>query len=153
MDSLKIIFNVFFDNYLIGLAIGIAFMFLVKLVSFICRSTNDANQLTSIVKFIMIRLAVNKVNKIGFQALAYSPLIDGRKITSKDAMQDLNLDYKNPLTIDQDHNLRSYVYNKDLHVLFYNFDDLSVKGYFHNLNTKQVYTGVFKAEKYNDNIA
>ena len=153
MESLKIIFNVFFDNYLTGMAIGIVILLLVKLLSFICRSTSDTNQFTSLVRFIMIRLAAKKVNKLGLQALAYSPLIDGRKITPKDAMQDLNLDYKNPLTIDQDHNLRSYVYNKDLHVLFYNSDDLSVKGYFHNLNTKQVYTGVFKAEQNNDNIA
>ncbi|MFX2257880.1 hypothetical protein V6380_14010 [Acinetobacter variabilis] len=153
MESLKIIFNVFFDNYLTGMAIGIAILFLVKLLSFICRSTSDTNQLTSLVKYIMIRLATKKVNKLGLQALAYSPLIDGRKITPKDAIQDLNLDYKNPLTIDQDHNLRSYVFNKDLNTIFYKPDDLTVKGYFHDLNTKKVYTGIFKAEQNNDNIS
>lgn len=153
MDSLKIIFNVFFDNYLTGMAIGIVILLLVKLLSFICRSTSDTNQFTSLVRFIMIRLAAKKVNKLGLQALAYSPLIDGRKITPKDAMQDLNLDYKNPLTIDQDHNLRSYVFNKDLNTIFYKPDDLTVKGYFHDLNTKKVYTGIFKAEQNNDNIS
>lgn len=153
MESLKIIFNVFFDNYITGMAIGIAILFMVKLLSFICRSTSDSNQLTSLIKFIMIHLAAKKVNKLGLQTLAYSPLIDGRKITPKDAMQDLKFDYKNPLTIDQDHNLRGYVFNKDLNAMFYKTDDLSVKGYFHDLNTKQVYTGSFKAEQKNDNIS
>lgn len=135
------------------MAIGIAILLFVKLMNFICRSKKDENAVISFVKFILTKLAVNKVNKIGLQALAYSPIIDGRKVTPKEAMQDSNLDYKNPLNIDQDHSLRSYIYNKDLHVLFYKIDDLSIKGYFHDLSTKQVYTGIFKAENNNDPIS
>lgn len=143
MENLTIIFSVIFDNYIIGMAIGIVILLLVKLVSFICCYVDKPNKLIILIRLGFIDLAVNKMNKLGIQALVYSPLIDGRKVTAKDELKNQELKFNDPLNIEQDHNLRNYIYNKDLNIIFYKSDDLSVKGYFHDISSKKVYTGAF----------
>lgn len=129
------------------MAIGIAILLLVKFVSFICRHNDKPNKIISLIKIGLIDLAAIKMNKLGLQVLVYSPVIDGRKVTPNDELKNQELNFKDPLNIDQDHNLRNYVYNKDLNILFYKLDDLSVKGYFHDIRTKKVYSGTFMGDK------
>lgn len=78
-------------------------------------------------------------------SLAYR-LIDGKKVTEKEVLSELAHNYKDPLTIEQDHNIRSYIFNEHSKILFYKLEDSTVKGYFHSLNEKQVYTALVQVE-------
>lgn len=150
LENLKLIFNAIYENYLFGMAIGITFLLLVKLFSFVCRYIIKQNRLVSLFRFISISFAVRKINRLGFQALSYSPVIDGKLITVKDELENLSLNFKDPLNLEQDHDLRGYIYNKDLRILFFKNNNLSIKGYFHDLKTRQVYTGALIVEQNND---
>ncbi|MBF4453975.1 hypothetical protein IRT38_00905 (plasmid) [Acinetobacter sp. SK-43] len=65
-------------------------------------------------------------------------------MTVQDAINDLTFKYVDPLIIEQDHPLSNFIFNKHSHILFYKIDDLSVKGFFHDLNSRKVYTAKIK---------
>lgn len=144
MDTFSLIFDKSLDYMYIGIAIGFVLFAVRALVVLLCRNFKGDNMIVSIVRNIFVQVAARKVNKLGMQALAYSPLIDGKKVTVKDAKTNAKFDYKDPLILEQDHQIRSFVFNKYFPALFYKYDDLSIKGFFHEIGGKKVYTGSMK---------
>lgn len=136
--------NTIVDYLYIGMLIGLLLLVIHKLFIYCCRKSDGSKNILSIFKILYIRFAVAKINKIGLDALAYSPIIDGKKVTTKEARDDLAFNYQDPLILEQDHSIRGYIYNKNLSILFYKHEDSSVKGYFHVLGRKTVYAATLK---------
>lgn len=109
-----------------------------------CRKYKGENTFIAYITHLFLRVYIYQVNKLGLQALVYTPKIDGKKVTVQDAINDLSIKYVDPLIIEQDHYLSSFIFNKHSHILFYKIGDLSVKGFFHDLNSRKVYTAKIK---------
>jgi hypothetical protein len=144
LDTFSLIFDKSLDYMYIGIAIGF-FLFAIRtLMVLLCKNYEGKNWIVSMIINLYVQVAARKVNKLGMQAVAYSPIIDGKKVTAKDAKINAKFDYKDPLILEQDHQVRSFVFNKYFPALFYKYDDLTIKGFFHEIGSKKVYTGSMK---------
>lgn len=151
MDFFLSLSSTIYDHFLIGLGIGFALFICRTLLIIFCRWYQGENtflaSITHHIKTFLISYYVYKINKIGLQALVYTPKYDGKKVSLKDAMDDIKIHYKDPLILEQDLKLINCIYNQHTHLIFYKMDDLSVKGYFHDLMSKKVYIGKIKEIK------
>lgn len=140
-----------YDHLLIGFGIGIALFVCRTLLILFCRWYQGENRflasITHYFKTLLISYYVYKINKIGLQALVYTTKYDGKKTSLKDAMDDIKIHYKDPLILEQDHKVVNYIYNQHTHLIYYKIDDLSVKGYFHDLMSEKVYIAKIKEIK------
>lgn len=144
MDFLQSLLNIVLDYFLFGIIFGfIIFVCRTVLVLF-CRKYKGENTFFAYITHLFLSFYIFQVNKLELQVLVYTPKIDGKKVTVQDAIADLSINYVDPLIIEQDHHLSSTIFNKHSHLLFYKIDDLTVKGFFHDLKCRKVYTAKIK---------
>lgn len=144
MDFLQSLLNIVLDYFLFGIILGFIIFVCRTLLVLFCRKYKGENTFVAYITHLFLSFYIFQVDKLGLQALVYSPKIDGKKVTVQDAINDLTFKYVDPLIIEQDHPLSNFIFNKHSHILFYKIDDLSVKGFFHDLNSRKVYTAKIK---------
>lgn len=140
MEFLLSLLNIVLDYFLFGIIFGFIIFVCRTLLVLFCKKYKGEHTFIAYITHLFLSFYIYQVNKLGLQALVYTPKIDGKKVTVQDAINDLSIKYVDPLIIEQDHYLSSFIFNKHSHILFYKIDDLSVKGFFHDLNTGKVYT-------------
>lgn len=144
MEKILSLIDHFTDFLFIGLAIGAMIFILNTLMILFLKKNNSDFLFLFFVKKLYLRHQIFKINKIGLQALIYTPLIDGKKTTVQDVIKNRKYDYKDPLILEQDHRLQNMILHKNMHLIFHKKDDLSVKGFFHDSMSDKVYTGALR---------
>lgn len=137
MDYL-VFFN---EHFFYGGFIGIIAAILLFIFKLLIKSFPNFPPFNFLRKNI-VKYKALKLERSGFKVLLYLSWIDGLKTKVTDLETNKIMDFDDPLSFEQD-KLKHLPVSVKNSFVFYNKNELSIKGYFHriNSNSKEVYSG------------